>query len=258
MSGGRTGDRNAPRHVAIIMDGNGRWARRRGRRRVIGHRVGATVARRVTESARRMGLEQLTLFTFSTENWRRPEGEVNFLMRLFRRFLRSARASLREKNIRLRVIGVVEELPRALLAEVRRSEEFTRSCDGMTLCLAMNYGGRREIVESCRRLVRLAREGMVRPEDVDEAAIEAGLFQPDMPPPDLIIRTGGEQRLSNFLLWQAAYAEIWTTPVCWPDFREEHLQEAVAAYRKRERRFGGVLSAVGEETGEESGLTGRL
>lgn len=244
MSSGKTSDRNAPRHVAIIMDGNGRWARRRGRKRVIGHRVGAAVAWRVTEAARRMGLEQLTLFTFSTENWKRPEGEVSFLMRLFRRFLRSARASLLEKHIRLRVIGAVEELPQALLAEVRRSEEFTRSCDGMTLCLAVNYGARREIVESCRRLVRLACEGRVRPEDVDEAAIEAGFFQPDMPPPDLIIRTGGEQRLSNFLLWQAAYAEIWTTSVCWPDFREEQLREATAAFQQRERRFGGVPGAV--------------
>ena len=237
--------RTLPRHVAIIMDGNGRWAERRGRRRITGHRVGATAARRTVEAAARMGLEQLTLFAFSTENWQRPEMEVGFLMRLFGRFLRSTRASLRRENIRLRVIGAVDELPGVLVEELRRSEEHTRQCDGMTLCLAVNYGARLEIVEACKRLVRLACAGGLTAEEVDEAAVEAGFFQPDMPPLDMIIRTGGEQRLSNFLLWQAAYAEIWITPVCWPDFGESNLREAVSTFRQRERRFGALPTALG-------------
>jgi undecaprenyl diphosphate synthase len=225
--------------VAIIMDGNGRWAERRGRPRLVGHRVGAAAVRRVTEAALRLGLEQVTLFAFSSENWQRPAEEVAFLMRLFRRFLRAEAPRLLSNGIRLLAIGRLHELPPDVREELARAVELTSSCRKLTLCLAVNYGARGELVDACRALARQVSEQEAVPEGMDEEAINACLYQPDMPPLDLIIRTGGEMRLSNFLLWQAAYAELWFTPVCWPDFREEHLREAVAAFRRRDRRFGG-------------------
>ncbi len=232
--------KKALRHVAIIMDGNGRWAERRGRTRFSGHERGAAAVRRTTEAAVQLGLKQLTLFAFSTENWRRPKNEVNFLMKLFTRFLRSESDRLRANGIRLRAIGRLHELPKHVCNELRRTMELTRRCDAMTLCLAVNYGARQELVDACRRLLSLVRRGRITLEELNEAMIDKCLYQPDMPPLDLIIRTGGEMRLSNFLLWQAAYAEIWVTPVCWPDFDETHLREAIDAFLHRKRRFGGL------------------
>jgi undecaprenyl diphosphate synthase len=237
-------DTPGPFHVGIILDANGRWATQRGRRRNVGHRVGAEAVRRTTEAAARMGLRQLTFFVFSSENWKRPPEEVDFLMRLFRRFLRAEADGMRRNDIRFRVIGRIHELPGRLADEIALAESTTRSCRGMTLCLAMNYGGRNEILDACRRLVKSAACREINADDIDEHVFTDRLYQPDMPPLDLIIRTGGEMRLSNFLLWQAAYAEFYATPVCGPDFGEEHLMQAIADFRRRTRRFGALEGAA--------------
>ncbi|MBN1442432.1 MAG: di-trans,poly-cis-decaprenylcistransferase [Planctomycetes bacterium] len=232
-----------PRHIGIIMDGNGRWALERGRPRIVGHRVGASTVRRITEAAARLGVNQLTLFAFSTENWKRPAGETQFLMRLFLRFLSSDERVLIERGIRLHAIGRLHELPDEVRRELLRVMESTSRGDRFTLCLAVNYGARSEIVDACRALAGRAIAGSVQPSDIDEALFEGALYQPDMPPLDLVIRTGGDMRLSNFLLWQAAYAELWITPDCWPDFSEEHLMRAIDAFATRERRFGALLGS---------------
>ena len=233
-------ERSVPRHVGIIMDGNGRWARRRGKRRVVGHRVAAAAVRRVTEAAAQSAIEQLTLFAFSSENWQRPQAEVRFLMQLVGRFLQGERNRLLANGVRLRAIGRLDELPPEVKRELRRTIQATRCGDRLTLCLAINYGSRKELTDACRHLARRAALGLIVPEAIDEADVESCLYQPDMPPLDLIIRTGGEMRLSNFLLWQAAYAELWVTDACWPDFDEELLRQAIAAFGRRERRFGDV------------------
>jgi len=229
-----------PRHVGIIMDGNGRWALRRGRPRVYGHRCGAEAVERVVEAAVELGVRQLTLFAFSSENWKRPRDEVRALMNLFRRFLKSQTGRLVEHGIRLRTIGRTWELPRSLRRALARAEAATRFGEKLTLCLAVNYGGRAELVDACRKIAREVAEGRTDPDQVTEEVLQRFLYQPDMPPLDLVIRTAGEMRLSNFLLWQAAYAEFYATPVFWPDFTAAHFREAVAAYRRRERRFGGL------------------
>jgi len=236
------------RHVGIIMDGNGRWAQERGRSRLFGHRMGALAVRRAVREAARLGIEQLTLFAFSTENWRRPPSEIRFLWRLIRRFLRAEREELRENGIRLRAIGRLGALPGKVRRELRRAIAFTRGGEALTLCLAVNYGSRSEIVDACRQIVRRAVSEKISPEEINEETVGACLYQPDMPPLDLVIRTGGEMRLSNFLLWQAAYAELWVTPVAWPDFGEEHLREAVGDFLRRNRRFGGLPESEAEAT----------
>ena len=230
----------SPRHVGIIMDGNGRWAQERGRSRLVGHRMGAVAVRRTVREAVRLGIEQLTLFTFSTENWRRPETEVRFLWRLIRRFLRAECKELRDNGIRLRAIGRLDGLPEEVRNELRRTIAFTSGGGALTLCLAVNYGGRAEVVDACRQIVRRAVSGSLSADEIGEDTLGACLYQPDMPPLDLVIRTGGEMRLSNFLLWQAAYAELWVTAVAWPDFGEEHLRAAVSDFLRRNRRFGGL------------------
>jgi undecaprenyl diphosphate synthase len=235
-----------PRHVGIIMDGNGRWAQERGRSRLLGHHMGAKAVRRTVREAARLGIGQLTLFAFSTENWRRPAPEVRFLWRLIRRFLRAECQELRDRGVRLRAIGRLDGLPEEVRSELERAIAFTRGGDGLTLCLAVNYGGRAEVVDACRRIVRRAVAGRISAGDINEDTLGACLYQPDMPPLDLIIRTGGEMRLSNFLLWQSAYAELWVTPVAWPDFGEEHLREAMCDFRRRNRRFG-ALPEPGDE-----------
>jgi len=232
-----------PRHVGIIMDGNGRWAQERGRPRAVGHRMGAAAVRRTVRAAVQLGIEQLTLFAFSTENWRRPQVEVRFLMRLIRRFLRVERDELKHNGIRLHAIGRLDELPEEVRRELARTMAYTRGGERLTLCLALNYGGRAELVDACKELVRRSLAGTIGPAQINEEAFGACLYQPDMPPLDLIIRTGGELRLSNFMLWQAAYAELWSTPVAWPDFDEAHLRQAIDAFSRRKRRFGGVASA---------------
>ncbi len=235
-----------PRHVAIIMDGNGRWARSRGFPREFGHRNGATSVRRAIESAGRLGIECLTLYSFSAENWRRPSREVGELMRLYLEYMDGERGALVERNIRFRQIGSREGLPEEAVAALDRTLEATAGCTGPTLCLAVNYGSRAEIARAARRLAERAACGEVEASSIDESSVEGELDTAGLPELDLLIRTAGEMRLSNFLLWQASYAELYVTETLWPDFDEGSLCEAVRAYAGRERRFGGVSLAEAE------------
>ncbi|HWE36261.1 MAG TPA: isoprenyl transferase [Isosphaeraceae bacterium] len=232
-----------PRHVAIIMDGNGRWAEARGLPRIMGHRRGIRSVRAVVEEGCRLGLEQLTLYCLSVENWKRPPRELMFLFRLLRHFLVVERAELMEQGVRLTMIGRRDGLPADVLAELDRTMAMTRANTGMTLCLAVNYGGRTEIADAARRIARDARDGRLDPEAVDEATFASYLETAGMPDPDLLVRTSGELRVSNYLLWQISYAEIYVTDVLWPDFRAEDLDAAVLAFAGRSRRFGGLVKA---------------
>ena len=232
--------RNLPRHVAIVMDGNGRWARSRGLERNEGHRAGAEALRTVAECCARWDVDYLTVYAFSTENWQRPKHEVNFLMRELRRFLQQQRSELLEDNIRLRAIGRIPQLPDGVQKELKRTEDATRDCTALNLTLALNYGARAELVDACRALAREAQNGAMSPDQIDEQVLARHLYTADMPDPDLLIRTAGEMRLSNFLLWQLSYTEIYVTDVTWPDFGREHLLEALRAYAGRRRRFGRV------------------
>jgi len=233
------GDR-LPRHVAIIMDGNGRWAQSRGLPRIEGHRNGVASVRRITEHCVRRGIEQLTLYCLSSENWRRPEAELRFLMHLLEQYMIEERALLMRQRVRLSIIGRREGIPDETLAALDRTVELCAVNDGMRLCLAINYGSRGEIADAARSLARDAAAGRLDPESIDEHAVAGRLDTAGMPDPDLLIRTAGEMRISNFLLWQISYAEIWVTPVAWPDFQERHLDDAVAAFATRDRRFGGL------------------
>jgi undecaprenyl diphosphate synthase len=232
-----------PRHVAIIMDGNGRWAQRRGLPRIVGHRRGIQSVRSVVEEGCRLGLAQLTLYCFSVENWKRPPRELTFLMRLLRHFLIVERNELIEQNVQLRMIGLRDGLPRDVLDEYERTAEQTAANDGMILCLGVNYGGRSEISDAARRIAEDVRAGRLGPDQVDETRFAAYLFTAGMSDPDLLIRTAGEMRISNFLLWQISYAELWVTPALWPDFRGDDLVDACRAFASRERRFGGLPQA---------------
>jgi undecaprenyl diphosphate synthase len=232
-----------PRHVAIIMDGNGRWAKLRRKPRVEGHRAGIDAVRDVVETAARMGLEVLTLYAFSVENWKRPKSEVSTLMGLLKRYLRMELDTLLKNNIRFQVIGRMDELPADVQDELRRGMERTRDRGGLLFNIALNYGGRAEIIDAVKRLVQDVLSGGGDPGIIDEARLASHLYTAGQPDPDLLIRTSGEMRISNFLLWQIAYAEIWVTDVLWPDFRRKHLLQAVAAFQKRERRYGGIAPA---------------
>ncbi|WP_025321957.1 polyprenyl diphosphate synthase [Deferrisoma camini] len=223
-----------PRHVAIIMDGNGRWARRRGWNRVRGHRAGIDSVRAVVREARAAGVRYLTLFAFSSENWGRPQREIAALMGLLRRFLRVEVPDLKRNGVRVRAIGELRRLPPRALEAVRWAEDETREGRDLDLILALSYGGRDEILHAVRSALA---EG-VRPEELDEARFRGFLYAPDVPDPDLLIRTSGEMRISNFLLWQLAYTELYVTPTLWPEFREAQFREALADYARRERRFG--------------------
>ena len=227
-----------PRHVAIIMDGNGRWAHQRLRPRVVGHRVGARVVRRVVEDCARLGIEHLTLFAFSSENWRRPEDEVSVLMQLFVRTLHSQELRLKEHGIRLSVIGERGALPARLQEAIAAAEASTRDCHGLHLHIATNYGGQWDIVQAARALAMAAAAGALDPAAIDEHAFAARLALAQAPPVDLLIRTGGERRISNFLLWHLAYAELYFTDTLWPDFDAAQLRQALDWYGGRERRFG--------------------
>jgi undecaprenyl diphosphate synthase len=227
-----------PRHIAIIMDGNGRWARARGLPRIEGHRQGDRSIRTAVEMCGELGVAHLTIYGFSTENWRRSADEVQFLMRLFEVVARREIGELHQKGVRVRVLGRTEELPPSLREELARDAELTRENGGLTLNLALNYGGRAEIVDAVRVLARRVVRGELDPGTITEAELSAALYLPDTPDPDLVIRTGGEYRLSNFLLWQAAYAELWVTETLWPDFGREELGQAILDYQRRERRFG--------------------
>jgi undecaprenyl diphosphate synthase len=228
-----------PRHVAIIMDGNGRWAKLRHKRRVEGHRAGIDSVRDVVETSARLGLQVLTLYAFSVENWKRPQTEVSTLMALLKHYLRKELDTLLRNNIRFQVIGRPQELPGDVQDELARGMERTRACSGLLFNIALNYGGRTEITDAVRRLVRDVREGRA-PAEIDETTLSSYLYTAGQPDPDLLIRTSGEMRVSNFLLWQIAYAEIWVTDTLWPDFRKRHLLDAILAYQKRDRRYGGI------------------
>ncbi|MCX5682918.1 MAG: isoprenyl transferase [Planctomycetota bacterium] len=229
-----------PRHIAVIMDGNGRWAQSRGQPRIEGHRRGAETVRRITEEGARLGLAQLTLFAFSSENWRRPREEVDFLMELYRLHLIQERPTILKNNIRFRTIGRREGIPAEVLAEVDRTIEMSAANTGMTLCLAVNYGGRQEIADAARRLAEQAARGALDPAAITEEMLAGALDTAGMPDPDLLVRTAGEMRLSNFLLWQTSYAEIWVTETLWPDFCEPNLHAAMRDFSKRERRYGAL------------------
>jgi undecaprenyl diphosphate synthase len=225
-----------PAHVAIIMDGNGRWAAQRHLPRVEGHRAGIEAVRDTVECAARLGIGVLTLYAFSVENWKRPKSEVSTLMLLLKRYLRSELSTLLRNDIRFQVIGRSEELAPDIQAELQEAVARTRNNRGMLFNIALNYGGRAEIVDAARRAI----EAGVRADDLDEARFASFLYTAGQPDPDLMIRTSGEMRVSNYLLWQIAYAEIYVTDTLWPDFRRGHLIDAVLAYQKRERRYGGI------------------
>ena len=234
-------DDSKPRNIAIIMDGNGRWARRRGLPRVAGHRAGALAVRRVTTECARLGfIDQLTLYAFSTENWQRPQKEVAFLMRMLERFMVSERGRIMKNNIRFRVIGNIRPLPEGTRAEIKESVRASAKNTGMTLCLAINYGSRAELVRAARALARDAASGAIAPADIDADAIEARLYTRGMREPDLLVRTAGEQRISNFLLWQCWYSEFHFVDVLWPDFGKRQLIEAVDEFARRKRNYGRI------------------
>jgi undecaprenyl diphosphate synthase len=234
------GQTGLPRHIAIIMDGNGRWAKSRGLTRIAGHRAGAESVRETVRACGELGIGVLTLYAFSVENWRRPEAEVNALMLLLRQYLRGEVSELKKNNVRLNAIGRIGGLPKTVRAELARACAATAGNTGLLLNLAINYGGRTELVDAFRQLAAPLRDGRIRPEDIDEETIGQHLYTAGLPDPDLLIRTSGEMRLSNFLLWQGAYTEIYVTDTLWPDFRRPDLVKAIKEFQKRERRFGGV------------------
>ena len=231
-----SGDSSLPRHVAIIMDGNGRWARQRGLPRIAGHRAGAKNIRKVVKTFANYGVKYLTLFAFSTENWSRPQKEIHGLLRLLSSSIDKETKAFHEANIKLRHVGKLDRLPLELRWKVKSATELTKDNTRMTLCLAFDYGSRSEIVDA----VRCIKEGSVSPEGISETIFSSYLDTADIPDPDLIIRTGGEIRLSNFLLWQAAYSELYFTPVLWPDFSKKEIEKALLDYEQRQRRFGNL------------------
>jgi undecaprenyl diphosphate synthase len=232
-----------PHHIAIIMDGNGRWAKQRGLPRIRGHQAGAESVRDIVSQCARLGISYLTLYSFSSENWNRPVEEVSALMDLYAYFLVRERETLMENDVRLVQLGQREGLPENVLKELDGTMSLTRDNTGLTLCLALNYGSRQEIVDAVRAIAEDVAAGNLRPQDVDEALISQSLYTAGTPDPDLLIRTAGEYRLSNFLLWQISYAEFHVSSVLWPDFRVEHLHAAIQDFARRDRRFGRVTSA---------------
>ena len=231
---------NLPRHVAIIMDGNGRWAQARGVARLMGHRAGRESVREAVRGSDELGVEVLTLYAFSTENWNRPRREVQALMTILRQALVQERKELRERNVRLRVMGRIEDLPAPVRDTIDETQEYLSGSSGLVLNLALSYGGRLEIVDAVRRMMADPKLDRRQTGKVDEALFASYLYTAGLPDPDLLIRTSGEMRLSNFMLWQLAYTELWVTPTLWPDFRRRHLYQAVADYQNRDRRFGRV------------------
>ncbi len=230
-----------PRHIAIVMDGNGRWAQQRGRRRSVGHRVGARSIREITEECARLGVERLTLYAFSAENWKRPKPEIRFLMNLLARYLVKERGTILDNNVQLAAIGRIGELPGLVQRRLAELIDVSSRNDGLTLCLALNYGGRTEIVDAARRAMQLAKDDALEPDALDERTFADLLYAgPGVADPDLLIRTGGDCRVSNFLLWEISYAEIYVTDTQWPDFRAPALHAAIREFERRDRRFGGL------------------
>jgi undecaprenyl diphosphate synthase len=243
---------NLPRHVAIIMDGNGRWAQRRGLLRVRGHVAGVESVRTVTRLARKLGISYLTLFAFSEENWQRPSMEIRILMALLRRYLHRELSEMQENQIALNAIGNLKQLPEAVQRDLAQTIANTAPGAQMVLTLALSYGGRTEIVQAAQALAREVQAGRLRPEDIDAALFSRYLYTTGMPNPDLIIRTSGETRLSNFLLWQSAYTEFYLTETLWPDFRQEDFLKALLAYQQRDRRFGLTQEQIEEQSASNS------
>jgi undecaprenyl diphosphate synthase len=240
-----------PRHVAVIMDGNGRWAQQRGRSRIEGHREGLEAVRAIVRAAGDFGVEVLTLYAFSLENWNRPQAEVTELMRLLDHYLEVELEEVMRNDIEVRVVGRLDRVPLGVRKRLEEAIERTRGGRAMKLVFALSYGGRAEIVDAARKLLRDAELGKVDPERLDEKTFAAYLYDPELPDPDLLIRTGAECRVSNFLLWQIAYSEIYVTETMWPDFREANLRDALIDYQSRERRFG--LTSEQVRDGRESG-----
>lgn len=234
--------RSVPKHVAIIMDGNGRWAKKRGLPRTLGHRRGADSVRESVRAAAELGVEYLTLFGFSTENWKRPEDEVGELVRLLRVYLRSETAELHKNNVVIRVIGNRDSFGKEIVKLIDNAENLTKDNEGLNLTIALDYGGRKDILEATREIARQVADGTLDPDDLTEDQFGRFLSTKDMPPPDILIRTGGEQRVSNFLLWQCAYAELIFIDKFWPDFDKKMFEQAISEYGRRDRRFG-ALSA---------------
>ncbi len=229
-----------PEHIGIIMDGNGRWAKAKGYPRTLGHKAGVETIRRVLKEAQRLGVKYITLYAFSTENWKRPKEEVGALMKLLVQYFRSELNELHENGVVVNTIGNISKLPKECIKEIEIAKEKTKNNTGIVMNLALNYGGRDEIVRAVKSLVKDAVEGKILPEEIDEKSIERYLYTAKMPDPDMIIRPSGEQRLSNFLLWQCAYSEFWYSDINWPDFTEQDLRKAIFDFQNRDRRFGGI------------------
>lgn len=229
-----------PRHVAVIMDGNGRWAKRRGLPRIMGHRRGVDALKDILRCCKDWGIQALTAYAFSTENWGRPVEEVDFLMTLFERVLRQELREMMEEDVRIRFVGNLPALPKSLQLEIERSMEQTRHNKGIQFTVATNYGGRQEIIQACRKIATQVQQGLIKPEEIDEAIFEQHLYTAGICDLDLMIRTSGEMRISNFLLWQVAYAELYVTDTAWPDFDRVEFHRALSAYQQRDRRFGKV------------------
>jgi len=232
-----------PKHIAIIMDGNGRWAKRRGQPRFQGHRSGAKNVNRIVLECSKLGIECLTLYSFSTENWKRPKAEVDMIMHLFAEYLVGVRPDLMKYNVRMVHVGRKEGLPQVVADKMRETEELTKGNTGLTLALALNYSSRVEMTDAVQAVARDVAAGALRVEDISEKTIESHLYTAGLPDPDLLIRTSDERRISNFLLWQLSYAEFYIAKVFWPDFRERHLRRAILSYAGRDRRFGGLKDA---------------
>ncbi len=231
-----------PRHIAVIMDGNGRWAERQQLPRVEGHRRGVASVRRTVEECSRLAIDQLTLYCLSSENWKRPQAEVDFLMHLLEQYMIEERSTIMEQNVVVRTIGRRDGIPQRVQMEMDKTIKLSQNNTGTCLCLAINYGGRAELVDAVRRIAEQARDGKLDPKNVTEESIGEYLYTSGMPDPDLLIRTAGELRLSNFLLWQISYAELWVTNQCWPEFENADLHQAIRDYAARDRRFGGLTN----------------
>lgn len=229
-----------PSHIAIIMDGNGRWAKKRGLPRIMGHREGAKSVRVITEACAEVGVKYVTFYAFSTENWKRPADEVKFLMGMLDTYLKQERKTIMKNNIRFNVIGDIVKLPRNVVLKIKKLIKDSSKNTGLTMTLALNYGSRDEITKAVRKIAEKVKKGKLKLSDIDEKLISSCLYTAGIPDPDLMIRTSGEMRISNFLLWQLAYSELYVTPVLWPDFRKKELFVAIEEFNKRERRFGGI------------------
>ncbi len=241
-----------PGHIAIIMDGNGRWAISKNQPRIVGHQMGAKSVRTVTEECARLEIGQLTLYCLSSENWKRPRDELDFLLHLLRQYLIQERVALLDNNIRLRIIGRRERIPAPVQAEMDRTIDETSACNGLCLCLAINYGGRGEIVDAVRTIGHEVVAGKLKPDDIDEKLFSSRLYTAGMTDPDLLIRTAGEMRISNYLLWQISYSELWVTEKCWPEFGIPELHQAIFDFVARDRRYGGLTDGRGTGLAHES------